>query len=84
MGETCYARFTDEQVKGKVSLCPICGEGTFLMDREAMRRRAPRCLNCQTTKKATDIRKLKTVANDILTDMLLSKDEETIEEEPFL
>lgn len=39
-------------IKGKVTLCPQCKVTEFILDREALRRAVPKCVNCRDTKEA--------------------------------
>ncbi len=47
----CTHRDSKDSIDGKNARCPSCG-GTFQLDREALRRRDPKCLNCSNTKQA--------------------------------
>lgn len=49
-----------EMVLGKASLCNDCGK-EFILDREALRRVKPRCLECSDTKAGQELRNSKKV-----------------------
>lgn len=52
-------------VMGKASLCPACGR-EFILDREALRRVRPTCLNCSNTKEGRKHRALQSLITGIL------------------
>ncbi len=42
-------------IEGKKAICRFC-DGEFILDREALRRKNPRCLSCSDTKQARAVR----------------------------
>lgn len=59
----CTHTMQFDLVKGKITRCD-CGE-TFILDREAMRRKHPKCINCSNTMKAKQHRNVKDVIGSI-------------------
>jgi|SRR5215467_3838795 len=52
----CTHFIDKEAIKNKLSLCCDCGT-QIILDREALRRARPKCINCSNTRKAQAHRK---------------------------
>ncbi len=62
----CNYILDNEAVKGKATVCAICGTEEFILDRESMRRVKPRCPACSTTRKAVAFQRATSFVDSIL------------------
>lgn len=73
---TCTHTAPASLIKGKYTLCPQCKINTFTLDREALRRAVPKCVDCRDTKESKVIK----VAEQLMNDVEINKAKELIEE----
>lgn len=46
----CTTTYDREMLVGKLNLCPSCKVNTFILDRQALKRAVPKCIECRNTK----------------------------------
>ena len=52
----------------KASICPKCFSKELILDREALKRKRPLCIDCRNTKEAQQYRKAKVILEELLTE----------------
>src|SRR5215471_1359478 len=63
----CTHFIDKESITGKISLCSLCGE-QMILNREALRRAKPRCINCSDTKKSRAHKRAQEITRGLGTD----------------
>lgn len=61
----CFYTAPRSLILGKTSLCPQCHIHELILDKEAMRRAVPRCINCRETKEAKAYKAAKNLIEQI-------------------
>lgn len=70
---SCLYVIGRDLIEGKISLCPKCFKNTLLLDKEAMRRKRPVCIDCANTKRAVNHRRAKDIIGSIFDDSHIEK-----------
>lgn len=61
----CTSVMDRELLIGKLSLCPKCKLEEFELEREALKRKMPLCLNCRNTSESRRYKAVKAAIGDI-------------------
>lgn len=60
----CYFVVSKDLLLGKQSLCSVC-DTPIILDHYDLRRAAPRCINCKTTKEANQLKQAASIAGKL-------------------
>jgi len=66
-------KYRADLVRDKLSKCPSC-EHSYVLDRESMRRRRPKCPRCRDTREGKLARTAGKIAGSLLDDILLEEE----------
>ena len=62
----CYHAAPTDMIEGKRTLCPICHQKEFLLEKKHFKMVRPRCPDCSTTKEDVEKRELAKKVQDVL------------------